>query len=251
MKHALGPMAGDLADAARSRVVLAFDFDGTLAPLVADRTKAMMRPRTRDAIARLCTLYPCAVISGRARDDVARRLEGLPFRHVIGNHGIRLDGAHGEFEDAITVARGQLAILARSPGVEIEDKRHSIAIHYRHAPDRRVARRSIANALSTLSPTTRALHGKLVVDILPARAPSKGDALAAICVTEGADRALFVGDDRTDEDAFAHTDTVFGIRVGFSRRSMARYFVRDQREVDRLLAWLAAERTNLGPVISP
>ena len=57
-----------LAQYAWSRVLLAFDFDGTLAPIVPDRDDARMRPRTRALLEEICRRYPCAVISGRSRD---------------------------------------------------------------------------------------------------------------------------------------------------------------------------------------
>ncbi|HKU43339.1 MAG TPA: trehalose-phosphatase, partial [Polyangiales bacterium] len=71
MKHVLSRENREvLAQLARTRVLLAFDYDGTLAPIVAQRDRAHMRARTRRLLARVCALYPCAVISGRSRLDV-------------------------------------------------------------------------------------------------------------------------------------------------------------------------------------
>ena len=77
MKHILAPENADvLAQLAWSHVLLAFDFDGTLAPIVEDRDRAAMRERTRGLLVRLCALYPCAVISGRSRGDRRRPARG-------------------------------------------------------------------------------------------------------------------------------------------------------------------------------
>jgi trehalose 6-phosphate phosphatase len=89
MKHALSRRTSDvLAQLASKRALLAFDFDGTLAPIVADRDRAVMRRRTRTLFGAVCELYPCAVISGRARHDVASRPGKIDVKHVVGNHGI-------------------------------------------------------------------------------------------------------------------------------------------------------------------
>ncbi|MFN2377480.1 MAG: trehalose-phosphatase, partial [Candidatus Binatia bacterium] len=100
---------GRLADLARSKVLLAFDFDGTLAPIVADRDAAFLRPTTRELLARVCTLYPCAVITGRGREDVSARLLGMGMKHLVGNHGLEPSPGMEDFEDAIAEAHGELA----------------------------------------------------------------------------------------------------------------------------------------------
>src|SRR5690349_15297415 len=65
-----------LADFARSNVLLAFDYDGTLAPIVDHPRDAVMRPETKALLRQVTRLYPCTVISGRSRADVRQRLSG-------------------------------------------------------------------------------------------------------------------------------------------------------------------------------
>lgn len=96
---------GVLAQLAWARVLLAFDFDGTLAPIVEDRDRARMRARTSRAFAKVCGLYPCAVISGRSQSDVAKRLAGATVKYVIGNHGLEPGIGLGSFEADVAVAR--------------------------------------------------------------------------------------------------------------------------------------------------
>jgi trehalose 6-phosphate phosphatase len=234
-----------LARLAWSRVILGFDFDGTLAPIVADRDGACMRERTRLLFAQVCDRYPCAVISGRSRSDVLARLGGAAVRHVIGNHGLEPGAALGEFEQEIAQARGPLeAKLATASGIDIEDKRYSLAIHYRKARRKNEARAAITDAVRSLPVPMRVVGGKMVVNIVPERAPNKGDALLRLRALEKANTAFYIGDDVTDEDVFtlSQPGRLFTVRVGESRTSAASYFLRDQREMDTLLARLVALR---------
>lgn len=234
-----------LAQLAWSRVLLAFDFDGTLAPIVANRDKARMRARTRALLERVCHRYPCVVISGRGRQDVKRRLSGLPLRHVVGNHGLEPGEHLANFALEIAEIRPRLAAaLASCAGVDIEDKRFSLAIHYRRSRRKKDARRMIHEAVAKLTLPMRASDGKLVVNVVPERAPHKGDALMQLRALEGTDTAIYVGDDDTDEDVFEldQPGRLLSIRVSRSASTAARYYLRDQREVDPFLAHLAKLR---------
>jgi trehalose 6-phosphate phosphatase len=246
MNHVLSQTNVELlAQFAWSNVLLAFDFDGTLAPIVADRDEARVRTRTQQLLERVCRLYPCAIISGRSRDDVKRRLSGLRLRQIVGNHGLEPGAGEPAFARQVAAVRPQLErALRRHPGVDIEDKRFSLAIHYRRSRRKRDARRAIHEAVAELAPTMRITPGKLVVNVLPARAPHKGDALLRLRASEGADTAVYVGDDVTDEDVFQidQPGRLLSIRVGRSQSTSAGYYLRDQREVDRLLAVLAKLR---------
>jgi len=71
----------------RSRALLALDFDGTLAAIVADRHAARLRPDTAVLLGTAAVLLPCAVVSGRSRADVAPRLPEAPLVAVVGSHG--------------------------------------------------------------------------------------------------------------------------------------------------------------------
>ena len=84
-----------------SNVLLAFDFDGTLAPIVANRHDAAMRRQTARLFAKVCDRYPSAVISGRAKADVARRLNNAAVRYLIGNHGLEPGTRLGTFGDLL------------------------------------------------------------------------------------------------------------------------------------------------------
>lgn len=237
---------GALAKVAHSRALLAFDFDGTLAPIVSDRDAAFMRPTTSALLNELCARYPCAIISGRSRSDVEARLCDARVKHVVGNHGAEPWPKMAELEKETAIARELLAVaLASVPGVDVEDKGYSLAIHYRAAKAKGSARAAIQRAVRKLPVSMRQVGGKMVLNLVPTRAPHKGNALVDLRAAEEAEIALYVGDDVTDEDVFEldQPDRLLGIRVGPSRRSAAQYHLRTQAEVDPLLATLLTLRS--------
>jgi len=234
-----------LAQLAWSNVLLAFDYDGTLAPIVADRELAKMRPKTAQLLCKVCQLYPCAVISGRSKADVAPRLGDARVKYLIGNHGLEPGRDLSEFAGEIALVRPQLELaLSHCQGVELEDKIYSLAVHYRKSRQKRQARSAIRDAVLALPLAMRIVTGKLVVNVVPERAANKGDALLELREQEAANTAFYIGDDVTDEDVFTidQPGRLFTVRVGRSKVSAAKYFLRDQREMDALLAKLVELR---------
>lgn len=237
--------AGVLDQIAWSNTLLAFDFDGTLAPIVADRDRASMRARTRRLFEAVCRLYPVAVISGRSMRDVGERLGEAAVRHVVGNHGMEPSEHLARYEAETAQAGAQLALaLAGVRGVDIEDKRLSIAVHYRAARHKRAARAAILAAVQALPTALRVVPGKMVINAVPADAPDKGDALLRLRADERADTALYIGDDVTDEDVFVldQPGRLLSVRVGRAKLTAAPWFIRDQRAIDVLLSRLASLR---------
>jgi trehalose 6-phosphate phosphatase len=236
-----------LGQLARSNVLLGFDFDGTLAPIVPERDHASMRAGTMQLFRRVCELYPCAVISGRSRADVGPRLGEAAVKYLVGNHGLEPGRDLAEFAGEIAAVRPALErALTGVRGVELEDKAYSLAVHYRKARHKRAVRAVIDDAVSGLPLPMRTVPGKWVVNVVPASAAHKGDALLDLRRSEAAASAFFVGDDVTDEDVFALAGDdgidVFTVRVGRSTKSAAEYFLRGQHEIDSLLAELIALR---------
>lgn len=230
---------------AGSSSLLAFDYDGTLAPLVEDRRLAAMRPRTCLLLARVCDLYPCAVISGRSRADVARKLAGIGIKHIIGNHGLEELERPPRASPAVRRARDLLRKgLRGAPGIDLEDKGTTLAVHYRHAPDRARAHAAVLGLLEPLVPSLRVVGGHHVVNVLPAGSRDKGTALAALWDRLGADVALYAGDDLTDEPAFqlAVVRPLISVHVGACAGSSAGYCLRGPWQVDKLLARLVKLR---------
>jgi trehalose 6-phosphate phosphatase len=247
MKYALS-QAGQaaLATFAKGNVLVAFDYDGTLAPLVVDPARAGMPAETQALLDQVAALYPSAVISGRGRADVCSRLNGAHLRAVAGNHGAELDANARASNPHVGAWLASFESgLAGLEGVEVEDKRLSVSVHYRRAPDKSVAESAIL-AVANVLPGARIVLGKKVINVVAADAPHKGSALAKIRADVGCDAALYVGDDETDEDVFrtAPGEPLFGVRVGRTARSRAEYYVRHQGEVNALLDALIRIRTS-------
>jgi trehalose 6-phosphate phosphatase len=230
--------ANVLAGLLSERTLLAFDFDGTLAPIVNDRSSASMLPATLSRFCRVCELYSCAVITGRSRKDLINRLGSARVWRFVGNHGLETDSTKSLRRPEMAEAACYLSqALAGMAGIELEDKGLSLAIHFRRAPVQQLALDAIQTALTNLPHPMRRVDGKAVVNLVPAEAPHKGDALVALRRESGATRALYVGDDVTDEDVFElkQPSWLVTVRVGSSVNSEAAYYLRDQSEIDRLL----------------
>jgi trehalose 6-phosphate phosphatase len=238
MRNALGPGGRERLVALMSeRPLVGFDFDGTLVALCEHPTEVTLTAETRTLLTRLAQQLPVVVITGRSRADASWRLDGVPLFGIAGNHGVE---PFGETKDVIDLVAGWHASLLRDlskrPGVSIEDKRFSLTVDYRHAPDLEATRDAIHAAAKRL-PHARLLGGRHAdFNIAPENAPNKGTALAAFMQQAGCTAAVYVGDDRTDEDAFRLELTSFAaIRVGRREHSAAPYFLDAQTETDRLI----------------
>ena len=225
-----------------ARTLCAFDFDGTLSPIAAHPDQAGMRDRTRNLLGSLAALYPCVIVSGRARADLLRKLDGVKMTRVIGNHGAETEAIARTSRRR--VKRWQVAIeheLGPIPGLWVEEKGLSLAVHYRQCAGKAKVRRRILAASGKL-PRVRVFGGKQVVNLTVDNAPNKGGALAAERDRLGCDWVLYVGDDENDEDAFALDGNIVAVRIGRKQSSHARYYLRTQAEVDTLLARLVLLR---------
>jgi trehalose-phosphatase len=240
-----------LAALARTPVLLvATDYDGTLAPIVSDPAQARPLRESVVALRQLASLANThvAVISGRALHDLAGMVGEPEDVHLVGSHGSEFDPdfAHSLPSEARALHRRvqeELAgIAARMPGLRLEPKPASVALHYREAPEELAE-----EALHAVQQGPGALegvftrHGKKVVElaVLPTH---KGSALAQLRQRVGATAVCFLGDDVTDEDAFAVlSGPDLAVKVG-DGPSLASLRVADPEAVARILAELAERR---------
>jgi trehalose 6-phosphate phosphatase len=226
--------------AARDTLV-AFDYDGTLAPIVADPSAAHMRDSTRKLLTAVARIYPTVVITGRSRRDALRFLADVHCLEIIGNHGLETEGAGASrFVSRVAAWKERLETkLGSLPGVRVEDKRYSLTVHYRASPDKAEVRARIGTAANALD-GVRLIGGKDVVNLVPLGAASKGDALEAAMGRHGCRRAIFAGDDETDEDVFAlcRPERVLTIRVEPRGDTSADYCLIGQPEMDAFLECL-------------
>jgi len=236
-----------LAAVLTTRPLLAFDIDGTLAPIVERPGDARLPDDLQSCLAELAQRTEVAIITGRGVDDARRMLRFEP-RYLVGNHG--LEGLPGWSERAQAFARiardWRDAIDAcaalRDTGVTLEDKRYSLSLHYRRAANPYAAHEAIRQCVGSLEPPPRVIEGKAVVNLLPPDAPDKGDALRALIGETHRSNVLYVGDDDTDETVFGlHLPSVLTLRVEPAADSEAALFLRDQREVYTLMQHIARQ----------
>jgi trehalose 6-phosphate phosphatase len=229
-----------LEETMRLRPLLAFDFDGTLAPIVPRPADAHVSVALARRLEQLSRLLPVAVITGRGVDDVAPRL-GFEPQFIIGNHGAEDEAlTHPGGDDALAALRLRLRAhdaSLRAAGVVVEDKRYSVALHYRLAYDRNEALGLISAVLDGAQEKTRVFGGKCVINVVPDDAPDKGEAFASLVARCGTATAVFVGDDVNDEAVFVRSQPHWlTIRVGRDDPgSRARYFLDGPAEVGILL----------------
>lgn len=251
MIYLFGPTGrAHLKSFCRLNAIYAFDFDGTLAPMAAIPDDAGMRASTEKLWTDLSALAEVAVITGRSRKDAATKFKKKP-RHLIGNHG--LEGESGDKSKALkakqTVKEWKKPLeerIKKLSGVEIENKVFSISVHYRRARHHGRAKMAILEIGSRLSPVPRMIPGKCVVNLVPPGSPNKGTSLLDVMKHARVQHALFVGDDHTDEDVFhlKHAG-LFTVCVGKRTESGAKYFIKSQSEIDRLLRLVVTFRGEL------
>ncbi len=210
-----------------SRTLLAFDFDGTLTPIVDLPDHAVLAPEARVTLESLSKQdrYVTGIISGRSLADILARVD-VPGLFYAGNHGLEMAGPGLDFvhpgaeklRDTQTELYHQLrSNLADLPGVLVENKGLTLSVHYRMAPER--AAEVEARFNRTVSPFARpggvrTTKGKMVLEARPDISWGKGEAIARLWeVYPDLSLTIFFGDDVTDEDGFAVVQDAGGIAV--------------------------------------
>lgn len=207
------------AAAATARLLVTSDFDGTLAPIVNDPADARPLPRAADALVALADLPSTAValVSGRAL-SILRDLAGMPPHvHLVGSHGAEFDTGFAHAVDRSLLARisAELeAIAAGRPGVTVEPKPASVALHVRNASDAD-GRSALAAAREASTAWDAELtEGKAVVEFAVI-STDKGEAVDILRERDAATAVVFFGDDVTDEKAFRRMrDGDVGVKIG-------------------------------------
>ncbi len=231
-------------------LLVATDYDGTIAPIVNDPMKAVPDREAAVALRTLAGLdqTEVGVISSRSLRDLAA-LSRLPAEiHLVGSHGSEFDVDFALQMDAETIARrnelGELLaeIANRYPGTVLEQKPASVAFHTRNAEDAIVpAAVDEVAAIAVDNPDLSIRHGKRVVE-LGVMQTDKGGALDTLRSNLSASAVLFLGDEGTDEDAFATLGGPdLGVKVG-DGDTIAEFRIDGTTDVARLLSQLATLR---------
>ncbi|MEU3650056.1 trehalose-phosphatase, partial [Lentzea sp. NPDC034063] len=212
-----------IALARTPHLLVACDYDGTLAPIASTPDEAVPDLRSVAALRSLAGLHEttCAVISGRALRDLAT-LSRLPGEvHLVGSHGSEFDvgfvhALPQRARDVLAELHRELDALARvTPGALIELKPAGVAVHYRNCAES-VAQRmlKVLEAGPRARLDVQVTEGKAVIEFSVVET-DKGRALDTLRHHVGATAAIFLGDDVTDEKAFARlSGPDVGIRVG-------------------------------------
>jgi trehalose 6-phosphate phosphatase len=229
------------------RHALFLDLDGTLVE-IQERPHAVkagpeLPPLLRALSASMSGAV--AIVTGRTVVEADRIIDGA-LEHIAGVHGYELQRGAQLFRDetelsAITAASDDLRELIQHHALPalVEDKRASLALHYRHAPECGPPLIALAHDIAAKR-GLRVLEGKMVVELV-AGARTKGDALRAFMASApfaGRD-PIAVGDDTTDEAAFAASNDMAGasVLVGPVRPTLAQYGLMGPPDV---LRWLQA-----------
>lgn len=231
------------------RLAVFLDYDGTLTPIVGHPEDAWLSESMRQTLRSLAGRMPVAILSGRDLDDVRGRVlvDGIVY---AGSHGFDIAGAGGvrrELGSAYLSVLGAAEMELREAldeisGTQLERKHFSVAAHYRNVSENDASR--VAQAMDTVAakhPELRRINGKKVYELLPGIDWNKGKAVLWLLETLELERGkafpIFIGDDRTDEDAFSALDKRgIGILVSEEpQATAASYWLKNPDEVERFL----------------
>jgi trehalose 6-phosphate phosphatase len=243
-------LAAKIDQAARAAVLLvACDFDGTLSPLAPTPDAAKVDGAALASLIRLGRLErtSAGIISGRGVADLSQKLPADHPLVIIGSHG--QEWAEESWGLTDHEQHTLMALIASAeevtrgvPGALVERKPASVAVHFRECAPHDAAR--LADAAAALTAELRSvevLQGHMVIELC-VRKPDKGQALERLRYREGATCTFFIGDDVTDERAFAVLgDNDLSVKIG-PGETAAKERVPDQRHVALVLAALADAR---------
>lgn len=220
IERALAPALAD-----RASTLVALDFDGVLAPIVAHPADARALPGIPDALSALATrVARVAVVTGRPAADAVSMggLESVPGLVVMGHYGLERyengDVTSPELHEGVSSARARVTDLAATrAGVTVEDKVHSVAVHTRNAPDPGGAQAELSPLVDEIAAETglQVTPGRFVLELRPPGI-DKGAALLGLIDEVRPRVVVYAGDDIGDlpaVDALRSRSDVAGIVV--------------------------------------
>jgi trehalose-phosphatase len=231
------------------QLLLLLDFDGTLVGFRRNPKDVRLDSAVRSLLTRLARRDDVSLgfISGRRLADLRRRVN-VPGAKYWGLHGwessrrCRLNPSSRR--DILKLREALGSAIQQLPEVWLDDKQATLALHYRGAsPEAARQARAIARkVLAVLAPHFRVLRGKKIWELLPPEVRGKG-ALVANLANEAPPGTLtvYIGDDTTDEAAFAALRDGLTIRVGTTRGTRARFRLRNPEDVREFLERVDAE----------
>jgi trehalose 6-phosphate phosphatase len=237
---------------AAPHVLLFADFDGTLTPIAENPSLAHLSPEMKALLEQLSrqSKMNLAVISGRALADIQARV-GIDNLIYVGNHGLEICGPGFHFIDAAAAAQREAlrqlsekmaARMQAITGAYVENMGLTASIHFREVADRQVDEviRVVRAAVTPRQRQWQLTIGKMVYEIRPRVDWHKGAALHWIKDRVGKPNAqmIYLGDDFTDEDAFAALPDGITVKVGHAEETLAKFHVANPAQVQQFLFWL-------------
>ena len=247
-------------------MLVASDFDGTLAPIVAEPERAAPLPAALMALSTLAARpdFRVAIVSGRALADLRGRCP-VPNCWYVGGHGNETHSPDGGDDLTPAPMEGHAAIRERLqelaaelrrrlpdwPGTQLEVKPYSLAVHFRQAPQWAPAIRDAFSALAAQAPF-RVLLGRQVVELMPQNALTKGHAVLRLSHRLACDLVFYFGDDATDEDVFRLPhEHIIGVKVAHDESpgelTAADFRLSSPAAVAAALVQIATERPAASP----
>ncbi|KAG0485164.1 hypothetical protein HPP92_009243 [Vanilla planifolia] len=261
----------DLTAAAKGKNVVVFlDYDGTLSPIVDDPDSAFMSESMRAVLQGVAKYFPTAIVSGRCNDKVFSFVQ-LSELYYAGSHGMDIIGPTKWPDQAnakTILCQPAIAFLPMInevyntlldkttliPGSKVENNRFCVSVHFRCVEEKRWNRlaEEVRSVLAAY-PDLKLTQGRKVLEIRPTVEWDKGKALEFLlhelgCADGDNMLPLYIGDDRTDEDAFKvlrDRGQGFGILVSkFPKETCASYSLKDPSEVKDFLRDLVDWKRN-------
>jgi len=239
-------------------IYLFLDYDGTLAPIALTPGMAVLPKKTKDILRRLSKMsdHKIAVISGRALKDISWRV-GLKNIVYAGNHGFEVKGPGVSFTSPVSLLYKKTLKMIKVEleknlssirGVLIEDKGFSLSMHYRLADKENIpvikARFYTVIFPYEFTNNVQVKPGKMILEVRPPISWDKGKVVlwllarckGAILTKKREVFPIYIGDDKTDEDAFGSLkDSGITIFVGSPKNTKARFYLKNPEEVIRFL----------------
>jgi trehalose 6-phosphate phosphatase len=234
--------------AAVPRLLVASDFDGTLAPLVDDPAKARALPEAEAALILLAAVAETevALVSGRSLASLRAGVGRLAdHATLVGGHGMEQDDVAPTPDETERLDAAQRALddlIDDVPGAWLERKPFSVVVHVRCVEPDEAQSLLVGAAVVAEEIDLHTLEGHGVLEAL-VRRPDKGAVIGTLRERAGADAVVYLGDDVTDEDAFAALGPDdLGISIGMAP-SQADFRVSSPRAAAHVLTILAGRRS--------
>lgn len=234
--------------------LLFLDFDGTLTPIRDNPGDCFLSAKVKGELEGIASspIARIAILSGRSLPDLRKRA-GMRNIYYGGNHGLEISGPDMRYihPGALSgkhvidrVRRGLENKIVNIEGALIEPKKLTFTLHYRMVDKenrvfiRKAFFRTIAE--NSVAGRVKVIKGKKVLELAPKVPWDKGE--AAMFILQELKKKYFpiyVGDDLTDEAAFQTLrEKGLTIRVGFSKKTVAQYFLKGQWEITKFLGHL-------------